>query len=194
MNVEIQEINGAWHAGYILDTHIKCSEFLGNNEFGHPMFDTTRTDVGEAIYQLKYRNDHSQIPLLVEAFVSILQSKLKSISLIIPMPPSKHRSFQPLIELAKAIANKMNLPLFENILIKNKGTAQMKDIPKNEDKLSILLDSFIINDAIQGDGPWDALIIDDLYSSGSSLNAETTTLQTYPKIRNIYVAAFTRTK
>ncbi len=53
---------------------------------------------------------------------------------------------------------------------------------------------FYINDAIPNDGKWDVLIIDDLYSSGSSLSAATQTMKTYSKIKNIYVAAFSRTK
>ena len=88
----------------------------------------------------------------------------------------------------------MDIPIFEKILIKNIETPQMKDISNNEDKLSRLLESFSINDEIDNDGCWDALIIDDLYSSGSSLNAATKTLKTYSKVNNIYVTAFTRTK
>jgi predicted amidophosphoribosyltransferase len=127
-------------------------------------------------------------------FVSNLQSKFKSVSLIIPMPSSKRRSFQPLIELAKAVADKLELVYFDDILLKTKSTTQMKGIATGQDKLNILLDSFSVKDAIQGDGPWDALIIDDVYSTGSSLNAAAMRLKTYHKIRNIYVAAFSRTK
>ena len=53
---------------------------------------------------------------------------------------------------------------------------------------------FHINDAISNDGQLDVLIIDDLYSSGASLSAATQTMKTYGKVKNIYVAAFTRTK
>lgn len=194
MNVAIQEICGAWRAGYVLDRHVKCSKLIGYDEFGHHIFDTTRTEIGEAIYQLKYRGDRQQIPLLADAFVDNLKSKLTSVRLIIPVPPSKHRKFQPLIELAKAVAVKMKIPIYENILIKNVETPQMKDISANEDKLNKLLESFSINDVIEGDVCWNALVIDDLYSSGASLNAATITLKTYSKVNDIYVAAFTRTK
>lgn len=194
MDVAVQRIFGAWHVGYVLDKHVKSSDFLGNNQFGHPMFDTIRTEVGESMYQLKYKGDRSQIPLLAETFIENLKSKFSSVGLIIPVPPSKHRTFQPLIELAKAVAKKMDITIFEKILIKNIETPQMKDISNNKDKLSRLLESFSINDEIDNDGCWDALIIDDLYSSGSSLNAATKTLKTYSKVNNIYVTAFTRTK
>lgn len=194
MDVAVEKVCGAWHAGYILDKHIKSSEFLGHNEFGRPKFDTIRTEVGESVYQLKYKDDRSQIPLLAEVFVENLKSKFSSISFIVPVPPSKHRTFQPLIELAKAVAKKMDIPIFENVLIKNVETLQMKDIAATEDKMSTLLKAFSINDEIDNEGCWDALIIDDLYSSGSSLNAATKILKSYSKVNNVYVAAFTRTK
>lgn len=143
---------------------------------------------------MKYKDDRSQISILAETFIENLSSKLSSVSLIVPVPPSIRRKFQPLIELAKAIAQKMDILLFENILIKKSKTQPMKDITNNQDKLNILLKSFGINDGIDNDGCWDTLIIDDLYDSGCSLKAATKILKTYSKVNNIYVAAFTRTK
>jgi predicted amidophosphoribosyltransferase len=148
----------------------------------------------KVVNRILSRGDQTQILLLAKVFVSNLKSRLKSVDLIIPMPPSKHRSFQPIVELAKVIANKMELLFFDDILVKSKGTVQMKDNSKDLDRIDILKNSFVISDEIEGDVPWDALIIDDVYSTGSSLNAAAMTLQTYQKIRNIYVAAFSRTK
>ena len=88
----------------------------------------------------------------------------------------------------------MDIKIFENILIKNVETPQMKDIGSNKEKVSTLLKAFSINDGISNDGRWDTLIIDDLYSSGSTLKAATMTLKTYSKVKNIYVGVFTRTK
>lgn len=194
MKVNIQEIIGPWHKGYTLDKHTIRSDYLGENEYGRPMFDTIRSEVGEAIYQLKYRDDHTMIKILTDTFVDNLSEKLKSISLIIPVPPSKERKFQPLLELAKNISNIMDKPYFDNILIKNSKTSQMKDIQNSEEKKAKLLDSFEIYDGIENKGKWDVLLIDDLYSSGSSLESAAIKLNTYSKINKIHVAAFTRTK
>jgi hypothetical protein len=60
MIVHVRPIQGNWDAGFALDKHIISSEFLGNNEAGYPQFNTTRTEVGESVYQLKYRQDWSQ--------------------------------------------------------------------------------------------------------------------------------------
>ncbi len=194
MDVNVKIINGNWHAGYTLDKHVKSSVFIGENQYGHPEFDTVRTDVGEAMYQLKYKNDCKKIPFLVDAFIENLKSKLSSVGFIVPMPPSKRRTFQPLTELAKEIAKKMDVPLCENILIKKVITPQMKDVESIEEKIKVLATAFSINDEIRSEGCWDVLLIDDLYGSGTSLNAAAQTLKTYSKVKNIYVAAFTRKK
>ena len=191
MDVNIKMINGNWCAGYTLDKHVKSSVFIGENQYGHSEFNTVRTDVGEAMYQLKYRNDRKKIPLLVDVFIENLESKLSSVGLIVPMPPSKRRTFQPLTELAKEIGKKMKVSLFENILIKKARTPQMKDVVSVKEKIKVLSTAFSINDEIK-EGCWDVLLIDDLYGSGASLNAAAITLKTYSKVRNIYVVAFTR--
>jgi predicted amidophosphoribosyltransferase len=163
MKVNIMSIRGDWYIGYVLDWHIAESLFLGYNEFGHPEFANERTDIGEAIYQLKYNNDLTKIEPLAEIFVENLRLKFETVSLIIPMPSSKNRKVQPVLELSRKIAAKWNIPLFENILLKNLKTPQMKDIKKAK-RSNALKETFCINDEITNNGCWDALIIDDLYA------------------------------
>ena len=43
-------IPGVWRQGYVLDYHTIHSAFLGHDEFGNPIFDTKRTEVGELLY------------------------------------------------------------------------------------------------------------------------------------------------
>lgn len=194
MKVNIQQINGEWHLGYVLDKHTESSEFLGHDQWGHPKFNNIRTDVGEAIYRLKNQNDRAQIPLLADVFIKHLGSKFSSVSLIVPMPPSKERNVQPVIELSRAIAQKMNIGCFENILSKKIKTNQMKDIEGYDDKMLALKGAFDINKGISNEGCWDVLLIDDLYDTGASLNSAVRILKTYSKFKNIYVGVFTRTK
>jgi predicted amidophosphoribosyltransferase len=167
---------------------------LGHNQFGRAEFDTKRTEIGEAVFQLKYRNDTSKIDPLAETMVQNLKSAFQSAPLVIPMPPSKSRGTQPAVELARKVAEKMELPFFENILMKKGTTPQMKDIGSKEERINALMGCFYINDGIQNNGCWDVLVIDDLYSSGASLSAAAQVLRTYQKVRKIFVAAFTRTK
>ena len=194
MKVNIQEIKGNWKLGFVLDKHVDHSEFLGTDQFGHDQFDTVRTEVGESIFQLKYRNDLSQIDILSSTFVENLGDFFKSIEFVVPMPASKKRTVQPLTQLAEAVAKKLGKPFFQNILVKNIATSLMKDLATKEDKKKILKKALSINDEITNTGKWDVLIIDDLYSSGASLGVATDVLKTYNKVNDIYVGAFSRTR
>ena len=185
---------GDWDIGYVLDWHVKSSEFLGHNEFGIPEFNTLRTEIGEAIFQLKYRQNQTKIEPLAETMFANLGSVFQTASFAIPMPPSKNHTIQPSVELARKVSEKMRLPFFENILLKRGTTPQMKDIQTREERIKALMGCFHINDAIRNSGSWDVLVIDDLYSSGASLSAAAQILRTYNKVRKIFVAAFSRTK
>jgi competence protein ComFC len=67
-----RKIDGPWADGRVLDLPSTGSEFLGHDEFGREQFDTHRTEVGELLYRLKYRNDASaldEIGTVAEKFI-----------------------------------------------------------------------------------------------------------------------------
>lgn len=194
MKTNIMKIDGEWESGLILDWHMDHSTYLGDDQSGRPQFDNVRTEVGESIYLLKYSSDLTQVSSLAETMVNAIKTTFPPLSYIVPMPPSKSRNVQPLILLAKKVAELLEIPIFENILLKNGTTPQMKDINSRQEKMEALMACFHINDEITTEGSWDVLIIDDLYSSGASLTVATQTMKTYTKAKNIYVAAFSRTK
>ena len=66
MKINIMKIDGEWESGLVLDWHVDHSEFLGHNQYGHPEYNTVRTEVGESLYQLKYRSDLTQIDSLAK--------------------------------------------------------------------------------------------------------------------------------
>ncbi len=191
MEVNIQKINGNWDLGYSLDKHVLQSTYLGENQWGHAEFDTTRSEVGEALFLLKYRSDFTKIPVIADQMFKSLSQYFSTACLVVPMPASKQRDRQPVREIALKVAENMNIPCLENLLIKNVSTPQMKDINSRDEKVNTLVKAFDIND-ILGSGNYDILIVDDLYDTGSSLEAATKVLREYSKIRNIYVAAVTR--
>lgn len=191
MEVNVQPIYGNWNLGYSLDKHTLSSVYTGENQWGHATFDTTRSEVGEALYQLKYCSDYNQVPIIGEQLYNSLSGYFSTACLIIPMPPSKIRTRQPVIEVARYLAEKMGIPCYENLLVKTNSTPQLKDIGNREEKIEILINAFSIEDQL-GNGLYDVLVIDDLFDSGSSLEAATTVLRKYSKIQNIYVATVTR--
>lgn len=44
MKVNLKQIQGPWNQGWVLDKHMLRSTFLGNDEQGHPKFDSHRNE------------------------------------------------------------------------------------------------------------------------------------------------------
>lgn len=194
MKNNILPLRGNWDIGYVLDKHKISSSYIGDNEFGYPQFDTLRTEVGEALYRLKYRQDFTQADPLAAEIQQHLLPRFDPIGLIVPMPATNPRPRQPVTEVARALAKRMGLTCFENLLVKAPaaaGAPSLKDILGKEAKVAAMKGRFTINDEIVENGRWNALLVDDLYDSGASMEAACAALRTYPKIDRIFVAALT---
>ncbi|HCY61927.1 MAG TPA: amidophosphoribosyltransferase [Oxalobacteraceae bacterium] len=191
MKGNIKEIYGNWDKGYALDKHMLRSTYLGDNEFGRPQFDNERTEVGEAVYQLKYKSQWDQAELLAQAVTEHIVPHLGPIGLVIPMPASRQRAKQPVHAVATTLANKLGVLSFENILLKNYTGQSLKDLHTREEKDKALAGTISLNDQIGGDGKYNALVLDDLFDSGASMEAACAVLRTYAKINKIFVAALT---
>lgn len=195
MKVNIKQISGNWHSGYALDKHLVSSTFTGHNEYGHPTFDNVRTEVGEALYQLKYKSDQAQAKLLAQTVISTVIPLIKQpVHLVVPVPASTQRRIQPVYEVAKELAALLKVESFENIIQKAPaptGTPKMKDIHDKDEKRQILANQLSLYDGIQGDGKWNALLIDDLYDSGASMETACAILNSYAKIGTVFTVAIT---
>ena len=191
MDVNIKQIEGIWTLGYSLDKHTLSSTPTGINEYGYMKFNTVRPEAGEALFQLKYRSDYSQVPIIAGQLNVSFGQEFSTADLVIPMPASTARNRQPVTEIAREYARLRGIPCYENLLVKTGTTAPMKDMGEREEKVSALINAFTVYDVLP-DGQYDVLIIDDLFDTGSSLEAATTVLRGYSKIRNIYVATVTR--
>ena len=66
-------VPGFWKEGYVLDYHTRSSDFIGYDQFGRPMFQTVRTDVGELLYRLKYKGQMSALDDLTAVSVDFLR-------------------------------------------------------------------------------------------------------------------------
>ncbi|HQS57627.1 MAG: amidophosphoribosyltransferase [Gallionellales bacterium 35-53-114] len=191
MEVNIEEIKGNWDLGYSLDKQTLSSTPIGPNQWGHMQFDTVRPAAGEALFQLKYRDDFTQALIIANQIHTSFSSYFNSVGLVIPMPPSKPRLRQPVVEIAKELARLMNRPCYENMLVKTTVTPAMKDIASREEKVNMLISAFTVADVLPN-GLYNALLVDDLYDTGSSLEAATQVLRGYNKIQHIYVVTVTR--
>lgn len=193
VKVTPKKFPGKWREGYALDYHTLRSDFIGHDEFGHPMFDTERSEIGELLYRLKYRSDKSVIDSIVNVTADFVTSWGQSLNLIIPTPPSRsRRAYQPVLEIAKGLSIRLNMALCDDCVVKIKDTPELKNVYDYNQRIKLLEDSYGINTAkVKGQN---VLLFDDLYRSGATLNAITDALYAKGEAANVYALALTRTR
>lgn len=184
---------GPWDEGFALDFHTVGSQYLRDDAYGQPQFDTIRTPIGELLYQLKYRSDQSAAKTLCEAAAEFVDGRQWDFTLLVAVPPSRPgRRFQPVPVLASEIGRLLGWPACTDCIVKVKETAELKSIYDYQQRLEQLKDTYSVATAkTRGQN---VLLIDDLYRSGATLEAVTTALRTIGKVGKIFVLAFTRTR
>lgn len=186
------KLEGNWEVGYALDVHTVSSQFLGYDECGTGMFDTERSQVGELLYRLKYRSDKSVIPDIVRLVTDF--ASFKTVDVIVPVPPTHtNRPFQPVLELAKAIGAKLNLPVLTDVVIKIKDTPELKNVEEPEEREEILRGAFRVRPVGRLSGKT-VLLFDDLYRSGATLSSLTSVLYDQGKAKCVKVLTLTKTR
>lgn len=190
MQVALRQVFGPWDEGWVLAKHTLSSTYLGDDQYGRPRFDTTRSEVGEATFQLKYRRAWDQVEPLAQMIVQNIYPRFPDVGFIVPMPASTPRARQPVTEVAVAVGRRINRPVFTELLLKDQGQS-LKDLHGKEQKLAAIKDRLRVADAISNSGRWNVMLIDDLFDSGASMEAACAALRTYSKVGRVYVAALT---
>jgi predicted amidophosphoribosyltransferase len=176
----------------VLDYHTIRSEFLGHDEFGNPIFDTKRTEVGELLYQLKYRRKLEALDALVKAATRFVKSWRIPFDVIVPVPPTKVRRFQPVFAIAARLANSLGLPLYRDFVRNVKNTKELKNVFGYNERSILLENAYSVRgQSLQGKT---VLLFDDLYRSGATLNAVTRVLYEQAQCAHVYALALTRTR
>jgi competence protein ComFC len=192
VDIKPTRISGRWRNGFALDAHTTSSEVLGHDEYGHPRFQTNRSEIGELLYKAKYHSDKSVIPAIAEAVGSFVESFLPAMDLIVAVPPSTPRREQPLILIARALAAKINVSLSEDCVWKIRETPQLKNAYDYDQRWRLLDGAFEVDSALAAGKT--LLLLDDLYRSGATLNAITSALYDKGGAKDIFALTITRTR
>ncbi len=183
-------IRGPWDSGFVLDKHTISSTMIGYNEFGHPEFDTVRSELGEAVYRHKYKGDAGALQSIAETLADFVKQKAIRPDLVVPMPPSKQRVTQPLFQIAEEVGKLLGIPAETKCLVKMKSTPQMKDIGDYSERVAALKDAFKVAPELAGKS---VLLLDDLYQSGASMKVAAEAIK-YAGAKALYTIALTRTR
>jgi competence protein ComFC len=191
VNFVRRKILGKWREGFCLDLHTLSSVFVGYDEFGHPRFDTQRSEVGELLYRLKNKGDKTAAPEIVEAVGTLMKAWNPSVDILVPVPPSTQRTVQPVLVLAEAISQQLGIPLAACVK-RTRDVPQLKNV-FDLDERSKLLEGLHTVDKLATQGKR-VLLFDDLYRSGATMNAITTELYDTGETADVFALTITRTR
>jgi predicted amidophosphoribosyltransferase len=183
---------GNWKKGFALDLHTKSSEYLGVDEFGRDRFDTKRTEIGELVYKLKYGADISSVSKLVDCIQQNIRG-LDKLDYLVPVPPSKSRTVQPLFLIAEELSKRIKIPFIRDAILKIKRTPEIKEVFDQEEREALLADSYQYNDKYNFANK-NILLLDDLYRSGTTLRVITSILYENARVKNVFVITLTKTR
>jgi competence protein ComFC len=187
-----QGIRGPWKTGIVLDWHTVGSQMVGHNEFGHPIFETLRSELGELLYKFKYRSDQSALVEILKVTVGYFADRAPGrIDIILPVPPS-NPSRVVTRRIAEGLAAGLQLPYSASALTKVKSTTELKSVADLEVRKEMLRGAFQVSrPEVEGKT---VLLVDDLYRSGATLEAAAEAITSQGNPKAVYVLALTRTR
>ena len=196
LQINPQEIHGNWRAGYALDYHTVSSRLLPDGTY-----DTERTEIGELVFEVKYRANRNKIQPIGEIAAKFVKEEfsvngypiLPYLDLIIPVPPSDtNRTFQPVTEIAEEIGQILDISVISDYLIKVKEIMPVKNLEVEENRQEQLRGAFKVQ--FTSSKYRCVLVFDDIYRSGETLSEVTDTLRTQGDISRVLVLTLTQTR
>jgi len=167
---QMLKVTGPWKQGFCFDTHTVSSKCLGENEYGYPVYETVRSEMGRQLYILKYKPDINALPKIVSLLEQSDEFKafIAEIDVILPVPPSiKSRGLQPVVLVACEIARVFNKELKTDVLMST-NSEPIKNIDTHE-KYPKVKESMVIGNGLEKSRR--ILVFDDIFDSGSTLKA-----------------------
>ena len=186
------DIKGNWHKGLAFDVHTLSSTYLGVDGAGYDRWESTRSEMGELVYQLKYRGRKANI----EKIADLISKKIKGLETfdaIIPIPPTnRNRAIQPVMEIAKELGRRKRVKVLD-ILEKEKTDKEIKNVDDPKERKALLKKAMKLsgNHDISGKK---VLLLDDLYRSGITLQVATDLLYKKAKVDTVCVLTLTKTR
>jgi predicted amidophosphoribosyltransferase len=130
VKIDPMKLSGPWADGYVLERqHTLSSDFLGHDSSGNPQFDIKRSELGELVFRLKNRSDKATLDSIAETAVQFITGWNPAFDLIVPGPPSRKRTYQPVVEIATAIGTRLSKAVNAAAVKKIAETPELKSLP-----------------------------------------------------------------
>lgn len=156
-----------------------CMQTPKSYEYGMPLLEYEE-DIKKSVLDIKYHNKREYIPvyakLMAEEFGHRIQKIAPNCLLPIPIHSKRRRQrgFNQAELLAKSLGKYLDLPVRGDILYRKKDTKAQKELSPQE-RLQNLSEAFYVEGDITGIKK--VILIDDIYTTGSTIEACTRVLK-----------------
>jgi len=158
-----------------------------------------RSEQGELVNRMKYYHDMRALNVLVEQMKQRITDRLAELGretsvfdAIIPIPPSiQNRPFQPVIEIARRLAEQLSIRFDADLVSKQGDLQPMKNLESYEEKVAHLRQVLKVADTRYAGKR--LLVIDDIVDSGATLDTVASLLKTHGAVGHVYVLCATET-
>jgi predicted amidophosphoribosyltransferase len=193
LNIKPIAITGPWSSGWALDLHTVSSVFIGDDAFGHPQFENKRSEIGELLYQFKYRGDRSGLTAICETAAAFITGRKLPVDTIVTVPPSNEkRRSQPLPLIAKGVAERLSCPYRPDALVKVRQTEELKSVFDLDQRGKLLQGAFrAIPQLLEGRN---VLLLADLYRSGATLAEAAREILENGRAKSLVALTLTKTR
>lgn len=192
VNINPIRIRGSWDDGYTLDVHTVSSTPIGYSEYGHLQFDTNRSEIGESLYQLKYQGQRGEVASLAMVAADFVQKWGPDLDVVVPVPATRARPFQPVRAIAERLAKGLELPFDSESVKRAKKAAELKSVSDPDKRAELLEGAFRVEGSELKNKR--ILLFDDLFRSGATLNEITALILDAGGAMAVYALALTRTR
>jgi len=193
LNIKPITIQGPWSSGWALDLHTLSSAFIGDDAFGHPQFENKRSEIGELLYQFKYRGDQSGLTAICETAAAFILSRKFPVDVIVAVPPSNEkRRSQPLPLIAKGVADRLSCEYRPDALVKVHQTQELKSVFDLAQREKLLHGAFrALPQMLEGRN---VLLLDDLFRSGATLAEAAREILENGRAKSLLAVTLTKTR
>ncbi|MET3970879.1 ComF family protein [Bradyrhizobium sp. S3.9.1] len=154
-------------------------------------FDTVRPEIAELLFRLKNRADKDAAGPIIETTANFLAQYRDKFDCIVPVPPSHQRALQPVIVLAEGIGAALGVPVLSCITT-TRSTSQLKNVTDPEERKKQVAGLYQVA-AAQTQGR-SILLFDDLFRSGTTMNAITDELLGLGKAAAVRALTISKTR
>ncbi len=182
---------GNWKFGWALDYHTISSRYDKAAGF----FKTDRTDLGEALYKLKYKKHWWRIGAIARTAACFLRQQeiANYIDIIVTVPPANFRLFiQPVRSIGKRVGKLLDIKVLTRELRRTKNSPPLKSIEDRAERSEAVKGLYSAR-SIKLEGKT-VLLLDDLYRSGATLREAARALKSDGKADAIYALTITKTR